>query len=170
MAKISCDNCGDSVDGLEFCANCGDKVWVAAPEQVAAVVAQTRPPFSWFKDSVKSFFKNYSKFEGRSGVAEVSGPLVMIMFFNQLTNLFVTGENSDSLSPTVLIVGSIQLAVYAALLLPLLAVMTRRFHDTGRSAKNLWFLALPVVGWVLILVFIFTKSEPRANKYGPQPL
>ena len=58
------------------------------------------------------------------------------------------------------------------LLLPALAAMTRRLHDTGRSGWMIWLLIIPVVNFVMaIVIFIWSimDSKPEDNKYGPSP-
>lgn len=58
------------------------------------------------------------------------------------------------------------------LLLPSLAVLTRRLHDTGRSGWIIVLNFIPVVNIVtLIMTFIYTvmDSKPEDNKYGPSP-
>ena len=60
--------------------------------------------------------------------------------------------------------------VYAlAVLLPSLAVAVRRLHDTGRSGW--WILVgfVPLIGAIVLLVFLFQDSEPGTNQYGPNP-
>lgn len=57
----------------------------------------------------------------------------------------------------------------AAVLLPGFAVTFRRLHDTGRSAKWLWIVLIPIVGSIVIFVFTCLDSQPGPNKYGPNP-
>ena len=43
-----------------------------------------------------------------------------------------------------------------------------RLHDAGKSAWNiLWFL-LPVIGWIILIVYYCQPSEQGPNKYGPE--
>ncbi|PTA67876.1 DUF805 domain-containing protein [Deinococcus arcticus] len=55
-----------------------------------------------------------------------------------------------------------------AIFLPSLAVSVRRLHDTGKSG---WWYLLNLIpfGSIVILVFMVLDSEPRANKWGPNP-
>lgn len=52
---------------------------------------------------------------------------------------------------------------------PSLAVTVRRLHDIGRSGW--WFLLglIPIVGAIVLLVFMVTDSQAGANRYGPNP-
>ena len=55
------------------------------------------------------------------------------------------------------------------ILLPSIAVFVRRLHDTGRSGWWFWILLVPLVGFIVILVFFCTDSQEEANQYGPNP-
>nr|WP_255775647.1 DUF805 domain-containing protein [Microbulbifer sediminum] len=54
-------------------------------------------------------------------------------------------------------------------LIPSIAVTVRRLHDTGRSGW--WFLLalIPVLGTIVLLVFMLLDSEAGRNEYGPNP-
>ena len=56
-----------------------------------------------------------------------------------------------------------------AVLIPGLAVLARRLHDTGRSGW--WFLIaiIPLIGWIVLIVFCCLDSQPGENQYGPNP-
>ena len=41
-----------------------------------------------------------------------------------------------------------------AVLIPLIAVGVRRMHDTGKSGWNLLLALIPLVGWIIVLVFL----------------
>ena len=56
-----------------------------------------------------------------------------------------------------------------ALLLPSTAVTVRRLHDTGRSGWWLLIAFVPVIGWVVLLVFLAQRSGPGPNAYGDGP-
>ncbi|MGA2349270.1 MAG: DUF805 domain-containing protein [Terracidiphilus sp.] len=54
-------------------------------------------------------------------------------------------------------------------LIPGIAVYVRRMHDTGRSGWW-WLIALiPIIGSIILLVFLVSDSEAGTNKYGPNP-
>ncbi|MFF5297537.1 DUF805 domain-containing protein [Paractinoplanes globisporus] len=64
--------------------------------------------------------------------------------------------------------GPIQSLLQLALLLPTLAVGARRLHDTGRSGWWLLIGLVPIVGWIILLVF-FLQDSQAANQHGPNP-
>lgn len=53
--------------------------------------------------------------------------------------------------------------------LPGLAVAVRRLHDTGRSGWWLLVGFLPVIGLIVLLVFMVLDSEEGTNDHGPNP-
>ena len=59
--------------------------------------------------------------------------------------------------------------VSLALLLPSLAVNVRRLHDTGRSGWWILIGLIPVIGFIVLLVFECQDSQPGTNAYGPSP-
>lgn len=61
-------------------------------------------------------------------------------------------------------------ALYSlAVLLPGIAVSIRRLHDIGRSGWWLWISLIPLVGLVVIIIFMVQDSQPGENAYGPNP-
>ncbi|MNZ89121.1 Inner membrane protein YhaI [compost metagenome] len=56
-----------------------------------------------------------------------------------------------------------------AILLPSLALVVRRLHDTGRSGWWVLIGFIPLIGFIVLLVFMCTDSDPDTNQYGPNP-
>ncbi len=61
------------------------------------------------------------------------------------------------------------LAWSLSILLPSLAVMVRRFHDTGRSGWFVLVTFIPLVGTILMIVLLVKPSAPDANEWGEPP-
>lgn len=114
-----------------------------------------------FGDAIQTVFQKYAVFEGRASRPEywywvLFGVLVTIVG-NILGQLI--GTAADAL-----------LALFSlATIVPSIAVGVRRLHDTGRSGWNLLWGLIPLLGFVIVLYFAVQSTEPRANKYGPQP-
>lgn len=50
-------------------------------------------------------------------------------------------------------------------LIPAWAVFCRRMHDINRSGWNwLWGL-LPIIGWIILLIYLCTPTKEGENKY-----
>jgi uncharacterized membrane protein YhaH (DUF805 family) len=56
-----------------------------------------------------------------------------------------------------------------AILLPGIGVTVRRLHDTGRSGWWILIIFVPLVGAIVLLIFMFLDSHPGTNAYGPSP-
>ncbi|MFI1735700.1 DUF805 domain-containing protein [Streptomyces acidicola] len=61
------------------------------------------------------------------------------------------------------------LVFYVAVLLPALGVTVRRLHDTGRTGWWILIGVVPLVGEIVMLVFLCGDSEAGENQYGPNP-
>ena len=56
-----------------------------------------------------------------------------------------------------------------AILVPGLAVCWRRMHDIGKSGAWYLIVLIPIVGWILWIVWACQDSQPGANEFGPNP-
>lgn len=66
-------------------------------------------------------------------------------------------------------VGILSVIYGLGVIIPSLAVTFRRLHDTGRSGWWLLILLIPLIGAIVVLVFMILDSEPGANQYGENP-
>jgi uncharacterized membrane protein YhaH (DUF805 family) len=107
-----------------------------------------------FGQAIKTCLNNYATFTGRAGRAE--------FWWFVLFNFLVTMAASVIWHRLGNLAG-------LALLVPLLAVGTRRLHDTGKSGwfQLLWFV--PVIGFILLVIWMAQKSDAGPNEYGPAP-
>lgn len=109
--------------------------------------------------------KKYAVFTGRARRREF-WMFALINFIIALVLTFIDG-----------MLGTIQAGGYGllsslyllAVLLPSLAVSVRRLHDTGRSGWWILIGLVPVVGFIVLLVFYVTDSEAGSNRYGANP-
>lgn len=60
-------------------------------------------------------------------------------------------------------------AFFVVAVVPTLAVIVRRLHDTGR--RGWWVLLgfVPVIGGLILLILLLFESEAGDNRYGPMP-
>ena len=105
-------------------------------------------------------WKKYVEFSGRARRRE----FWIFCLFNILAGILI------SVLDVVLGTGAMLNGAYSlAAFLPSLAVSIRRLHDTDRSGW--WYLLafLPIVGWIVLLVFDCLDSTPGDNRFGPNP-
>ena len=53
-----------------------------------------------------------------------------------------------------------------AVIIPSLAVLVRRMHDTGRSGVWFFIVFVPLVGVFVLLYFLVQPGDPDENDYG----
>mgnify|MGYP003460229328 CR=1 FL=1 len=56
-----------------------------------------------------------------------------------------------------------------AVLIPGIAVSVRRLHDTNRSGWWLLIVFVPLIGVIVLFVYMVQDSQPGENQYGPNP-
>ena len=56
--------------------------------------------------------------------------------------------------------------VALVLLVPLLAVGCRRLHDTNRSGWWQLFVLIPVVGWLVLIIYFLMSGDKGKNRFG----
>lgn len=54
-------------------------------------------------------------------------------------------------------------------IVPSFAVTVRRLHDTGRSGWSILLVLIPVIGSVILLIFLLQDSQYGENQYGKSP-
>jgi uncharacterized membrane protein YhaH (DUF805 family) len=54
-------------------------------------------------------------------------------------------------------------------IVPSLAVLVRRLHDSGKSGWYYFVSLIPLAGPIWLLVLLATDSTPGDNEYGPNP-
>ena len=114
--------------------------------------------------------QQYADFEGRARRKEYwMFTLVnfLITMALQALTFMVAGMNPESTLGLFLsgILGLYGLAVF----IPSLAVGVRRLHDTGRSGWWLLISLVPVVGIIVLIVFLVQDSQNETNQYGENP-
>jgi uncharacterized membrane protein YhaH (DUF805 family) len=66
-------------------------------------------------------------------------------------------------------VGPVASIVSLAFLIPSLSVSFRRLHDVDRSAWWLLLVFLPIIGWIVLLVWNCSDGTSGPNRFGPDP-
>jgi uncharacterized membrane protein YhaH (DUF805 family) len=124
-----------------------------------------------FQTALRSFWTRYRDFRGRSRRSEywfIQLFLVVTNIAVAIIDLALMGWDVDRFIANGGggIVGLVWILVT---IVPALAVLVRRLHDTGKSGW--WALVgfLPLVGAVVLLVFTVTDSSPGENKFGISP-
>lgn len=115
-----------------------------------------------FVDAIKSFFRRYVDFSGRSSRSEYWWAFLAILI-GYLVVGFVGGVMGETVGSLFILV------MLLAIILPSIAIAIRRLHDTDRSGW--WYLLslIPLVSLVL-LFFYCQKGTDGPKRFGPDPL
>ena len=104
--------------------------------------------------------KKYAVFDGRARRKEY---WMFLLFYIIIAVVLAIVEGLVG-SP-----GFLGMILALALLLPSIGVTIRRLHDTSRSGWWILIGFVPLVGGIVLLVFMCLDSTPGANAYGPNP-
>ena len=105
-------------------------------------------------------WKKYAEFSGRACRKE----FWMFVLFNFLA-FFALAIVDVVLGTSCALCGLYNLAV----VIPELAVLVRRLHDTDHSGWWYWICLIPLIGFIVLLVFLCSDSKPGENRFGPNP-
>ncbi|MBW9112223.1 DUF805 domain-containing protein [Rhizobium cauense] len=110
-----------------------------------------------FTEAVSSVFSKYAVFSGRAGRPE----FWWFALFNVIASLILAFLDKALFGYEIL--GAIYGLV---VLLPGLGVAVRRLHDIDRSGWWLLVGLIPLVGWIVLLVWYLTRGTAGPNQYG----
>lgn len=110
------------------------------------------------QEAVRSVLSQYANFNGRARRSEY--------WFWALATVIasVIAAIIDAIIGGMIL----QWVLIVALIVPNLAVGARRLHDTDKSGWLQLIGIIPIVGWIVLIVFYAMDSTPD-NKYGPNP-
>lgn len=112
-----------------------------------------------FGEAISDGFSKYVTFEGRSSRSAYWWWWLFTLL------VYVVAQILDAALGTVAVLTGI---TGLALFLPSLAVLVRRFHDAGHSGWWVLIGLVPLVGFIVYLVFALTPSQPP-NQWGQGP-
>jgi uncharacterized membrane protein YhaH (DUF805 family) len=111
-----------------------------------------------FQTAVRTCLSKFVGFEGRARRSEF-----WWFYLACLVTLLVAAFVDGVLGGTGILYGLVALALF----LPLLAAQIRRLHDTGRSGWWVLIGLIPLVGAIVLIVFLATETKPETNAWGP---
>lgn len=186
---VVCMKCGVLVgDGDKYCPTCG-----AEPDPKAVICVKCgcalksfQSPIKkqkqvrdnknvhTFKEAVAICLNKYADFTGRACRAEYWywGLLMFLAFIAYWGLANITMGNIITYSYNENTFGTVTIIYWIwclAMLLPSLAVTVRRLHDIGKSGWWYFIALIPIIGGILLLIWMCQDGEPNANEYGTNP-
>ncbi|MBU2712785.1 DUF805 domain-containing protein [Zooshikella harenae] len=110
--------------------------------------------------------KKYAVFEGRARRKEY---WLFFLFTTIISIILGVLDNVFGLISADAGVGLLGGIYSLAVFIPGLAVTVRRLHDTDRSGWWILISLLPLIGIIVLLVFMFLDSTPGENNFGANP-
>lgn len=164
-----CGKCGASVENTQvFCVSCGFQLntqssatassTVLPPPLNANMSIANAPKPMGLIETIKFSYKNYARFSGRASRSEYWYWYLFTFGGFIPLGLIVSGSTFSSLLSVVFLLSTI---------VPGWARGTRRLHDINKSGAFLFLGLIPLVGFVLLIVFFCTRGDDVANRYGP---
>ncbi len=118
-----------------------------------------------FVEAVQSCFRQYVGFSGRARRSEYWWFFLFTILVSIVTSVLDSILGTRSEDTNVGVIGTI---ASLALLLPSIAVAIRRLHDTSRSGWWILIGLIPIVGWIILIVF-YCQDSHGDNEHGPSP-
>ena len=109
---------------------------------------------------IQALTKNYANFKGRARRKEYWLFVLATLLFS------ISATVVDSVLPMKIVSRIFQLFI----IIPGLAVAVRRLHDIGKSG---WFYLIgliPLVGWIIMIVWFCRKGQDGSNRFGQNPI
>lgn len=123
-----------------------------------------------FVQAIKSGYQGYVKFSGRSSRSEFWYWTLFQIVVSIIISFVEGGGHTDVAGGMVNAnyqAGPIALVWSLANLLPGIAVSIRRMHDIDRSGWWLFIACIPLVGWIILIVWDCKEGTAGANRFGP---
>ena len=112
-----------------------------------------------FGDAINTVFGKYATFSGRAVRSEywfwVLFTVIVLIVLNLIQ--FTVSETGGSV---------LQLLFELATIIPSIAVACRRLHDTDRSGWWQLLAFIPIVGFIILLVWYCQPGTQGANRFG----
>ena len=116
-----------------------------------------------FVEAIQHVFHNYANFSGRARRSEYWWFVLFTSLVSGVLTSLSQGGNGSRLFTAIDSLWSL------AVFIPSLALAWRRLHDIGKSGANWFWVFLPIVGWILLLIWMIRDGVPGPNQFGPDP-
>jgi uncharacterized membrane protein YhaH (DUF805 family) len=121
------------------------------------------------------FWKKYATFSGRASRSEfwwwqlIYGIALVVIdiavFFLSAPSVLSRSTGPGALNPGWLAINIVIWILWLATIVPTVALVWRRLHDTGRNGSYFFFGLIPLVGAIFLLVFLVTPSDPTGARF-----
>ena len=119
-----------------------------------------------FMTAVRTCLSKYVDFSGRARRSEFWYFFLFSVLVQVVTGILdgIIGTDFDDSSG-----GLISTVASLALFLPSIAVSARRLHDIGKSGWWQLLAIIPIIGWIIVIIWYCTDTSRGDNEHGPAP-
>jgi len=121
-----------------------------------------QPPQTGYIAAIKKGFKGYVVWNARSTRSEYW----WWALFTFIVGIIVGAIEGFTISPDTFGLGPLSAIANLVLLLPSLSLFVRRLHDTDRSGWWFWIIFIPIVGFIVLLVFMLLPSKMGPTRWN----
>ncbi|MCK7486985.1 MAG: DUF805 domain-containing protein [Bacillus subtilis] len=98
----------------------------------------------------KEMFKRWNDFSGKSNLREYWMPVLINVIVTAILQALAQASSYFNVLS----------GLYGLLIIvPFIAVAIRRMHDVGKSGKYLFWMFLPFIGWILVIIQLVKPSQ-----------
>ena len=116
-----------------------------------------------FQQAIATCLTKYADFQGRACRSEYWYFLLFNLLMNMATGLLDAGIFGSG-------VGLLNGLYSLAILIPGIAAGVRRLHDIDRSGWWLLIGFVPLVGTIILVIWLVRRGDAAPNRYGADPL
>ena len=113
-----------------------------------------------FGQAISAGFSNYVNFSGRACRSEYWYWILFIIIADIVAAII------DQALGIQLVTGLFGLVT----IIPNIAIAVRRLHDLDRTGWWVLLGFIPLIGWIILLIWYVTKGTDGPNRFGPDPL
>ena len=119
-----------------------------------------------FFSAIKVCFAKYATFRGRARRSEYWFFTLFIILSSVVASVLDAAVAGNTAGHLTVFSGILWVAIF----LPSLAVTARRLHDTDRSGWWMLISLVPVIGGILLLVWVCKRGDDSSNRFGQSPI
>ena len=119
-------------------------------------------------EAVRVCFIKYAQFRGRARRAEFWWFMLFLFVLGigvDLTDTMIFGYSWEEYA-----MGPMGAVYTLATIIPSIAVGVRRLHDTNRSGWWSLLVLVPLIGWIILIVWWAKSGAQEQNRYGAAPI
>ena len=121
-----------------------------------------QPPQTGFVAAIKKGFKGYVVWNARSTRSEYWWWTLFVI----IVGIVVGALDGALFNPDTFGLGPLSTILNIALFLPGLSLLVRRLHDTDRSGWWVWIALIPIIGFIVLLIFVLLPSKMAPTRWN----